>query len=230
MKECYLKFINNEKIVLTDDEKKSMVNKFITIDENIECVHKEEELLTFIECLLTNKPEGVIAEAGCYKGGGSAKISLLSEAINKKMYVFDSFEGLPEHNENHEKNIYGKDVTFVKGEYSSAYDQTVSNVKKYGSEKICTFVKGWFKDTFGDFHEPLAGAYIDVDLVESVRECVTKFYPLLSKNGVLCCHDGHLPLVIELLDSNDFWENQVGCSKPFIEGLGTEKLIKIIKE
>jgi len=226
----YDEFLKNQKYNIPSKEKEDFINRLKIADANIECVHKEEEVLEFIEYMILNNPKGKIIEAGCYKGGGTAKISLLSKLLKKEMYVFDSFEGLPEHKEDHSINIYGKSVTFEKGEYCSTYETTVGNVRSYGEVDCCTFVKGWFEDTLPGFNEEVAGAYIDVDLAKSVSECISNFYPLLSTGGVIFCHDGHLPLVIELLESDDFWTDCVKCEKPYIEGLGTKKLIKIVKK
>lgn len=229
MEKCYEDILNNKNIKLEDSKKEELIKKLENVTKNVECVHKEEEPAAFINYMLEHQPEGVIVEAGCYKGGGTAKFSLLAETLGKKMYVFDSFEGLPSHSEDHKTNIYGKPVTFSEGEYKSTYEITTENVKNYGNADCCTFVKGWFENTFDSFNEKVAGAYIDVDLVKSVKECMIKFYPLLAENGVLYCHDGHLPLVIELLEDEKFWEENVKCKKPYIIGLGTEKLLKIVK-
>ena len=72
-------------------------------------------------------------------------------------------------------------------------------------------------------------AYIDVDLALSTKTCLKYLYPLLQPGGVIFTQDGHLPLVIKVLDNDDFWENEVGYKKPIIKGLYREKLVKIIK-
>jgi O-methyltransferase len=46
---------------------------------------------------------------------------------------------------------------------------------------------------------------------------------------VLLSQDGHLPLVISVFDDDIFWEREVGCQKPIIEGLGKRKLLRIRK-
>ena len=61
-----------------------------------------------------------------------------------------------------------------------------------------------------------------------VRICC-KSVPLLQPGGVLYSQVGHLPLVIEVFDDDRFWENEVGCKKPRMIGLGKSKLI-VIKE
>jgi O-methyltransferase len=102
-------------------------------------------------------------------------------------------------------------------------------VQQYGEISCTSFVKGWFDDTLPGFNEKLAGVYIDVDLVSSTKTCVKYFYPLLSSGGVMYSQDGHLPLVIEAINDDTFWEKEVGFKKPVIEGLNTSKLLRIVK-
>jgi O-methyltransferase len=76
----------------------------------------------------------------------------------------------------------------------------------------------------------VVAAYLDVDLAASTRECLKYLYPLLRVGGVLISQDGHLPLVIQVLDDDVFWSREVGCAKPAMPGLGRQKLIRIVKE
>ena len=91
------------------------------------------------------------------------------------------------------------------------------NIEKYGELRVCKFIKGWFEDTMPQFTKKIAAVYVDVDLASSTKTCLKYLYPLIIPGGVLYSQD------------NDFWEKEVGCKKPYIEGLGTQKLIRIIK-
>ena len=71
-------------------------------------------------------------------------------------------------------------------------------------------------------------AYLDVDLVSSTRTCIKYLYPLLVPGGVLFSQDGHLPLVVQLLN-NESSGDEAGCFRPPIHGLGTRKLVRIVK-
>src|SRR5690606_19018518 len=51
-----------------------------------------------------NEP-GVLVEAGCFKGGSTAKLSLLAELAGRELVVFDSFEGLPDNDESGQVTI-----------------------------------------------------------------------------------------------------------------------------
>lgn len=79
------------------------------------------------------------------------------------------------------------------------------------------------------FDEPIAAAYIDVDLASSTRTCLKYLYPRLSPGGVLISQDGDFPLVMAVFDDDNFWRDEIGCEKPTIDGLGKSKMLKIIK-
>ena len=79
------------------------------------------------------------------------------------------------------------------------------------------------------FRRKYARLNIDVDLAESTKDCLKYIYPKIVSGGFLMPQDGGFPLVIEIFESEDFWKNEVGSVKPKIQGLGTNKMITIIK-
>ena len=199
----------------------------------VECPHVQREVLSFAQTILSLPPDvpGVCVEAGCFKGGSTAKFSLAADLAGRELVVFDSFCGIPPNEEKHVETIFGnKSVGFAEGIYCGAIDEVKSNVTKFGRISRCRFIQGWFDDTMPHFHEPIAAAYIDVDLVSSTKTCLKYLYPLLAPGGVLYSQDAHLPLVIEVFEDDSFWENEVGCKKPRMLGLGTSKLLKVIKD
>jgi O-methyltransferase len=209
----------------------ALIRRLFTISDKVECPHSHAEVLSYIRTILA-LPEkcGCIVEAGCFKGGSTAKFSLAAGIAGKELVIFDSFQGIPEHSEPHERNIYGIPVSFAQGEYCGELDEVRNNVKTYGDINSCRFVEGWFEETLPGFIEPVEAVYIDVDLASSVKTCLKYLFPLLKPGGAFFSHDGHLPLVIEALKDDDFWRDEIGCSKPFMEGLGTSKLVKIVKK
>jgi O-methyltransferase len=231
-RQCVVNFLCNSNLTISLREKLRIVKQIYSISYNIDCPHNQAEMILFIQAILSlpGDKKGCIVEAGCYKGGSTAKFSLAARIIDRELVVFDSFEGLPEHNEAHIKNIFNRPVTFVKGEYCGNLDEVKANVSKYGRVEVCRFIKGWFEETLPHFNESISALYLDVDLASSVQVCLKYLYPLLEPGGVLYSHDGHLPLVIEILNDDEFWENEVGCKKPHIEGLWKKKLITIVKE
>jgi O-methyltransferase len=193
--------------------------------------HTQEDILTYVQVILQVPPsrKGVVVEAGCYRGASTAKFSLAADIAGRELVVFDSFQGLPDNNEPHDRSIFGGSVRFQKGDYRGTLDEVKANVSRFGSINRCRFVPGWFDDTMPRFMEPVAAIYLDVDLASSTRSCLKYLYPLLEPGGVLLSQDGHLPLVIDVFQDDMFWLNEVGCKKPQIFGLGSSKLIRITK-
>jgi O-methyltransferase len=210
----------------------SIVRKAFLITLRVQCPHVQREVLSFCETILSLPKElpGVCVEAGCFKGGSTAKFSLAADLADRELVVFDSFQGIPSNEEQHGKNIFGNEAAFPEGCYFGALEEVKANVTKYGKIDRCRFIEGWFDDTMPHFHEPIAAAYIDVDLVSSTKTCLKYLYPLLALGGILYSQDGHLPLVIGVFDDDQFWENEVGCKKPRMAGLGTSKLITVFKD
>jgi O-methyltransferase len=193
----------------------------------VECAHKESEMLAVIAEALASKADGCMIEAGAFMGGSTAKLSRAAALTGRKLYVFDSFQGIPPHEEEHSVTIMGTPTGFTAGDYAASVDDVREAVSRYGDVSVCEFVVGWFDDTMPSFKEPIAVGYIDVDLAASTRTCFRYLYPLLVDGGVLYSQDGHLPLVVAVLADESFWRDTVGVERPPIPGLGERKLVAI---
>jgi O-methyltransferase len=230
-RKAVLAFIWNDRLKATFGQRVRLAANLYKISFNVQSPHTQEEILHFIEAILSLPREmpGVVVETGCFKGGSSSKFSLAAEIAGRELLVFDSFEGIPPNEEAHTKDIFGQNTGFGAGDYKGALEEVKGNVTKYGAVQRCRFIKGWFDDTLPLFKEPVAAVYVDVDLVSSTSTCLKYLYPLLQPGGTLCSQDGHLPLVLDLFNDAEFWRKEVGCEKPEILGFGKSKLIKIIK-
>lgn len=208
-----------------------LLERVCAISLGIDCTQRQSESLAFIRDVLEldSAIPGCIVEAGCYKGGSTAKFSLVAARTGRRMVVFDSFEGIPVNEEKHGRNIFGDEASFEAGKYRGALEEVKANVGRYGVLEACQFVKGWFEDTLPAFDAPVAAVFLDVDLASSTRTCLRYLYSRLSPGGVLYSHDGHLPLVLDVFADDEFWAHDVGCPRPQIEGLGSRKLLRIVK-
>ena len=229
---AFLPFLLNRNLNVSLRNRFTIVKQLRVISSAIESAHTQEEMLNCIETilLLPRNSRSVVVEAGCYKGSSTAKFSLAADIAGRQLVVFDSFKGIPDNNEPHATDIFGGSPSFKKGYYCGTLDEVKSNVARYGKAACCRFVEGWFEDTMPKFQQPISVIYLDVDLASSTRTCLRHLYPLLEPGGVIFSQDGHLPLVIDVFNDDNFWLNEVGCKKPDILGLGKSKLIKIIKE
>lgn len=151
----------------------------------------------------TLKIAGDIAEVGVFRGG-SAK--LICEAKgDKKLFLFDSFEGLPP--------LTKVDGThrFHEKQFSSSYDEVKHYLRNYPDVHI---YKGLFPGTAGPIADKnFSFVHLDVDLYEATLECIKFFYPRMNKGGILISHDYVLaPGVRKAFD--EFFEDKL---EPIIE-------------
>jgi len=203
--------------------RKKLVDQIEVAHKGLRCAHTHAEAVAIVIEILRapSSVPGVVLEAGCFKGGSTAKLSLATKLVGRKLLVYDSFEGLPDVN-GAEKDRFGK------GEYTGALDEVKSNVGKYGALEICEFVRGWFDQTMPSLKDPVVVAFVDVDLRDSLETCLTYIYPKLVPGGAIFSHDGHLPICVDLMKDPDFWK-RFNEPAPEFEGLGTRKLVKMRK-
>lgn len=180
-------------------------------------------------CRILPSASGALVEAGAYKGGSTAKLSLVASLIGRRLIVFDSFKGLPDNKEVHSYLHSKEPGVFLKGMYKGTLAEVKQNVARYGNASVCTYHAGWFEKTMFSFQESVAGIFLDVDLVSSTRTCLKYLYPALCRGGICFSHDGHLLQAGILLKDRDFWEQEVRAPQPKIYGLGKKKLMYFIK-
>jgi O-methyltransferase len=208
-----------------------LVGRFYAVSRALPCPHTEPEMLEVAGRILAQPPgvPGRIVEAGCYRGGSTAKLSLAARIAGRRMTVFDSFQGLPESPETDVRNIFGETVRFSAGDYRAGLEEVKAGLARWGASEVCEFRPGWFEETMPLFAGPIALLFIDVDLASSTRAVLKHLYPRLSPGGTLISHDGHLAPVIEVFRDRDFWRRELGVEPPPVAGLGRRKLIRLDK-
>ena len=104
-----ISFLRDDNLDLPFKERLRIIKQLYVITSKIPSPHSLDEMLAVIRTILSVPPEsnGVIVEAGCFKGSSTAKFSLAADIVGRNLVVFDSFEGLPENDEPHDKTIYG---------------------------------------------------------------------------------------------------------------------------
>lgn len=159
-----------------------IVRKFNKITRMVDCPHTQDQILQFIISVMSLPPtmEGCIVEAGTYKGGAAAKFSIIAKLLGRRLIIFDSFEGLPQNEEKHEKSILGHSVMewFKGGNFRGTLDEVRRTIETYGAIKVCTFQQGWFEETMPGFKEKICALYIDCDLAASTKTTLKYLYPL----------------------------------------------------
>ncbi len=130
---------------------------------------------------------GDVIELGCFCGDTSALIAKIIEESNKPklLYLYDSFEGLPEPTSEDGK------IPFIKGSFNRAslLDTVKSRFSDLIPEKV-QIVPGWFCDTLPHtLPEQIAFAHLDSDLYAPIKESLEAVYPRLSKGAIVVVDD-----------------------------------------
>lgn len=182
------------------------------------------ELLMISSEILATKVPGAVVECGCFKGGSTATLSAACYKAGRKLHVFDSFCGLPEPTAEDRDHLVLSDSEihhYKKGAFAGSLETVKRNVSKYGHIEVCTFWQGYFEQTLPDFNEQVAVAFLDVDLVESLKTCVKHLWPLMPDGGILFTHEAHHLEYGKFFYGDAWWEENLGQKAPGLIGAGS---------
>jgi transketolase len=161
---------------------------------------------------------GDIAEVGVYSGD-SAKILEYFKDENKKLYLFDTFEGL--------KDCGEKDGDYLKNGFLF-YDYN-STIERFKNNDSVIISKGYFPEETGNIlnDKKFSFVHLDVDTYQSTFNCLNYFYDKMSSHGIFIIHDytGNNQTEGVSLAVDEFFKNKL--EKPNI--IGTSQCI-IIKQ
>lgn len=131
-----------------------------------------------------NAVPGSVAELGVYKGDFSIVIN--SFFPDRKLYLFDTFEGFTEVDV-----AYDSVNELSNSKIGHLGDSSVELVlQKLGNREQCIVKKGYFPESAdGLENELFAFVSIDTDLYLPIYEGLKFFYPKLSKGGYILVHD-----------------------------------------
>lgn len=209
-------------------ERWRLMRRFALISRRVSCAHTQSEMIAVARSIFELPPDtpACIVEAGCYRGGSGAKLSLCAALTGRTLYLFDSFQGIPP---NDEEQLWcgTRRVVFQPGEYAGSLEEVRDNIARFGAVDCCRFVRGWFSDTMPGFAEPVGVAFVDVDLVSSTRDCMRHLFPRLVPRGAIYSQDAHLSEVASLLTDREFWRNEVGVVAPQTARVASPKLMRI---
>lgn len=145
-----------------------------------------------------NGVEGALVECGVAKGGCGAMMALASREFGSKreLWLFDSFEGLPEPTEKDFR--YGKTGEMIGPLSSGMLVGTVEQVSdlilnkcRISSEDV-RIVKGWFQDTLPKAKNSIgkiAVLRLDGDWYESTKCCLDNLYDNVAFGGFVIIDD-----------------------------------------
>jgi O-methyltransferase len=198
-------------------EKLKLLIRYLIIDWNIEHGHSPFEISMVCKELANRyaRPGEICLEAGCWKGGSSAKFSIICKMLGYVCHIYDSFEGVEIREYIGESEDYN-----YSGEYSAPENTIRENLRKYGQAEACLIHKGWFRDTLarGSVSSRIKVAYIDCDLAKGTKEALMGIVPCLVDDGCIFSQDYHIKSVQKLLNNRETWDS-LNAKVRFIEKL-----------
>ena len=147
-----------------------------------------------IETVIKENIEGDFIETGVWRGGGcifARGVLLANDITDLKIYVADSFEGLPPPDITKWPADVG-DMHHTHSDVLAISETTVmDNFKRYNLfDEQVVFLKGWFENTLPTAPiKKLAVLRLDGDMYGSTMVALTNLYPKLSKGGFCIIDD-----------------------------------------
>ena len=158
----------------------------------------EERLVTLLRAckyVIDNDIDGSFVECGVWKGGSSLLIAnFLSNhnANERKLYMYDTFEGMSEPTENDVQydGQFAGDM-LKRGEvicYSS-FDEVAKTMHNSAFTNY-EMIKGKVEDTIpGTLPQKIALLRLDTDWYESTKHELEHLFPLVEKGGIVIIDD-----------------------------------------
>ncbi len=145
-----------------------------------------------VEQSLTDGVPGDLVETGVWRGGSCIYMRGILAAYgdpDRKVWVCDSFEGLPEHDGRYEADIGDQFHTF--SELAISVEEVQENFSRYGLlDDRVEFLKGWFADTLGEAPiEQIAVLRLDGDMYSSTMDALEPLYDKVSPGGFVIVDD-----------------------------------------
>lgn len=218
-----------------------MDNSFFTLDPDFKRIYefcrpftmtsleRMYALYKATEYIAKAKIDGDIVECGVWKGGSAMLVAmtlLRFNCTNKKIYLYDTYEGMTKPSE--------VDVS-IKGEKAEKFFDKVKNGA--GSDWCCSaledvkknmistgypennfiFVRGKVQDTIpGNMPKSICLLRLDTDWYDSTYHEMEFLYPLLVKGGVL------------ILDDYGYWQGARMAVDKYLQESGNDILLNKI--
>jgi O-methyltransferase len=152
-----------------------------------------DSLQSCLETALQECIKGDLIETGVWRGGACIFMRAVMAAYaveDRKVYVADSFEGLPAPEPEKFPADRG-DELYTHTYLAVSQDEVKTNFRRFGLlDDQVVFLKGWFKDTLPKAKiEKLAVLRLDGDMYSSTMDSLTNLYPKLSDGGFCIVDD-----------------------------------------
>jgi O-methyltransferase len=151
------------------------------------------------------KCQGDFVELGCYKGDTSLLLAEVLKGTDKKLWIYDSFEGLPEKKEIDESAL---GINFKVGELYVTKREVKERFLR-ANLPVPVIKKAWFNElTDSDLPGKIVLAFLDGDFYESIKVSLKLVAPKMADDGVIIVHDYQNPVLPGVAKAVDEWAQE----------------------
>lgn len=178
-------------------------------------------ILRELQRTVTGTIAGDVVEFGCFEGTTSVHMVRLLEGTGKSLYLYDSFEGLPEKATEDESPA---GLQFKAGELNASKKKLIANLKQTGLT-MPRIKKAWFSDlTPADVPSHVSFAFLDGDYYHSILDPLRLLENVLSPGAVVLVDDYTNEALPGAALAADEWARERGLSVTPEASLGIIRL------
>ena len=204
---------------LGDDQIIKLFHNHIGIDGRITWI------MDYAKFVYESEIEGNVAECGVFKGNMAMFINAYFP--DKKLYLFDSFDGF-------RKEDIGFDITINP---SSAFFYNLERYRGTSAEYVMSRMpfpssveikQGYIPETFDGIEDRFCFVNLDMDVHPPMLEALKFFYPRMVNNGIILIHDYYSRDLIGVAKAVQDFENVIGrhTTKIPMRSVGSLAIIK----
>lgn len=145
-----------------------------------------------LDAVLQRGQGGDVIECGVFRGVTSVLMAKLLElrGSDKKLFLFDSFQGLPEPDRRVDAS-----TRFQKGGWAASRQDVEALLAHYGVLQRCVIHEGWFSESLPRLPDGqrFCFAYVDADLYASTVDCLKHLWWRMDPGAIAVFDDYHHP-------------------------------------
>ena len=139
-------------------------------------------------CRRLKDVSGNVAELGVFKGGFARCLNFLMP--ERKLYLFDSFEGFETAEGKKEKEERGCTDAFLLAHKNTSVRQVLERLPHPEMAVVC---QGYFPESAKEVADTFCLVSLDVDFEETTYQGLCYFWPKIETGGYLLLHDWNNP-------------------------------------
>jgi O-methyltransferase len=155
------------------------------IDSSIISSQEISLMVEYLVETIESNIEGDVVELGCYLGENCKYTmkTIMEMKSDKRLYVYDSFDGLPE------QSVWEEGTGWKPGSLKTTEEILIKNFKQ-NNLPLPIIHKDWFKDIPEyKIPEKICFAFLDGDFYDSIIDSLEKVYDKVTDGGYIFFHD-----------------------------------------